>query len=110
MYASGGCKGHVVTDGSLLGTAGKWCACRWAVVQLDYDEEMGRCMGCMDRWRQNWRWTHQGPWGQQWEDLMGYEKVRRSVLSQEQEMQTCEKIGKNYMNWQKEASWWKCNM
>ena len=32
---------------------------------------------------------------------MGYEKVRRNVLSQEQEMQTCEKIGKNYMIWQK---------
>ena len=26
--------------GSLLGTAGKWGACDWAVVQLDYDEEM----------------------------------------------------------------------
>ena len=28
------------TDGSLLGTAGKWEACGWAVVQLDNDEEM----------------------------------------------------------------------
>ena len=35
-----GFKGHVATDGSLLGSAGKWRACRWAVVQLDYDEEM----------------------------------------------------------------------
>ena len=33
--------GHVATDGSLLGTAGKWGACGWAVVQLDYDEELG---------------------------------------------------------------------
>ena len=36
-----GFKGHVATDGSLLGNAGKWRACGWAVVQLDYDEEMG---------------------------------------------------------------------
>ena len=35
-----GFKCHVVTDSSLLGTAGKWEACGWAVVQLDYDEEM----------------------------------------------------------------------
>ena len=33
-----GFKGHVANDGSLLGTAGKWCACGWAVVQLDYEE------------------------------------------------------------------------
>ena len=32
---------RVATDGSLLGRAGKWGACGWAVVQLDYDEEMG---------------------------------------------------------------------
>ena len=35
-----GFKAHVATDGSLLGTAGKWRACSWAVVQLDHDEEM----------------------------------------------------------------------
>ena len=35
-----GFKGHVATDGSLLGKTGKWGACGWAVVQLDYDEEM----------------------------------------------------------------------
>ena len=35
-----GFKGHVATDGSLLGNAGKWGACGWAVVQMDYDEEM----------------------------------------------------------------------
>ena len=40
-----GFKGHVANDGSLLGTAGKWCACGWAVVQLDYDEEMGPLHG-----------------------------------------------------------------
>ena len=36
-----GFKGHVATDGSLLSTAGKWRACGWSVVQLDYDEELG---------------------------------------------------------------------
>ena len=35
-----GFKGHVATDGSLLGIAGKWGACGWVVVQLDYDEEV----------------------------------------------------------------------
>ena len=33
-----GFKGHVATDGSVLGKAGTWRACGWAVVQLDYDE------------------------------------------------------------------------
>ena len=28
--------GHVATDGTLLGKAGKWGACGWAVMQLDY--------------------------------------------------------------------------
>ena len=36
-----GFKGHVATDGSLPGNAGKWGTCASAVVQLDYDEEMG---------------------------------------------------------------------
>ena len=34
-----GFKGHVATDDSLLGTGGKWRACGWSVVQLDYGEE-----------------------------------------------------------------------
>ena len=34
-------KDHVATGGSLPGKAGKWRACGWAVVQLDYGEEMG---------------------------------------------------------------------
>ena len=38
-------KGHVATDGSLLGTAGKWGACGWSVVQLDYDGELGPLHG-----------------------------------------------------------------
>ena len=40
-----GFKGHVATDGSLLGKAGVWGACVWAVVQLDYDEEMEHLQG-----------------------------------------------------------------
>ena len=40
-----GFRSHVATDGSLLGTAGKWRACGWAVVQVDYDEEMGPLHG-----------------------------------------------------------------
>ena len=36
-----GCKGHVATDGSLLGMAGKRWACGWSVVQLDLDEDLG---------------------------------------------------------------------
>ena len=40
-----GFKGQVATDGSLLGTAGKWRACGWAVVQLDCDEELGPLHG-----------------------------------------------------------------
>ena len=33
-----GFKGHVATNGSLQGTAGKWGACGWSVVQLDCDK------------------------------------------------------------------------
>ena len=40
-----GFKGHVATDGSLLGTAGKRGACGWSVVQLDFDEELGPLHG-----------------------------------------------------------------
>ena len=40
-----GFMGHVATEGSLLGRAGKWRACDWAVVQLDHDEEMGPLHG-----------------------------------------------------------------
>ena len=35
----------MATDGSLQGKAGKWGACGWAVVQLDYNEEMGPLYG-----------------------------------------------------------------
>ena len=40
-----GFKGHVATDGSLQGTAGKWGASGWAVVQLDYDADLGPLRG-----------------------------------------------------------------
>ena len=40
-----GLKGHVATDGSLLGAVGLWGACGWSVVQLDYDEELGPLRG-----------------------------------------------------------------
>ena len=33
-------KGHVATDGSLLGTAGNLGACGWSVVQSADDEEL----------------------------------------------------------------------
>ena len=36
---------HVATDGSLLGAAGKWRACGWSVVQLDFDGELGPLYG-----------------------------------------------------------------
>ena len=38
-------KGHVATDGSLLGMAGKWRACGWTVAELDIDEELGPLRG-----------------------------------------------------------------
>ena len=40
-----GFKGHVTTDGSLKGETGKWGACGWSVVQVDYDEELGPLHG-----------------------------------------------------------------
>ena len=39
-FPAEGFKGHVATDGSLLGTAGMWGACGWSVVQLHYVEEL----------------------------------------------------------------------
>ena len=40
-----GFTGQVATDGSLIGETGKLRACGWAVVHLDYDEEMGPLCG-----------------------------------------------------------------
>ena len=36
---------HVATDGSLLGVSGRWSACGWSLVQLDYDDDTGRMRG-----------------------------------------------------------------
>ena len=40
-----GFRSHAATDGSLSGKTGKWGACGWAGVQLDYDKEMGPLQG-----------------------------------------------------------------
>ena len=40
-----GFKGHLATDGSLLGNDGKWGPCGWAVVQMDFDGELGPLHG-----------------------------------------------------------------
>ena len=40
-----GFRGQVTTDASLMRKTGKWGACGWAVVQLEYDEEMGPLHG-----------------------------------------------------------------
>ena len=44
-FPAEGFKCHVAADGSLLGKTGKWRACGWSVVQLDYDEELGPLHG-----------------------------------------------------------------
>ena len=36
---------HVATGGSLIGKTGRWEAYGWAVVQLDYDEEIAPLHG-----------------------------------------------------------------
>ena len=49
-----GFKGHVATDGSLLGTAAKWRACGWSVVaNWIMMKNWDLCMGCMALWRLN---------------------------------------------------------
>ena len=86
-----GFKGHVATDGSLLGKAGKWRACGWAVVQLDHDEVVGPLRGMYRSMKaelevqrtikraelmlsQESDWTHQGARQQQGTNLMGLER------------------------------------
>ena len=44
-FPAEGFKGHVAPDGSLLGTAGKWGACGWSVVQLDCVADLGPLHG-----------------------------------------------------------------
>ena len=48
-------QGHVATNGSLRGVAGKWRACGWSVVQQDNDGELGPLHGCMVQWMLNLR-------------------------------------------------------
>ena len=102
-----GFKGHVAIDGSLLGKTGKWGACGWAVVQPDYDEEMGLVHGvcgsadtelevqrtikraeltaflCL--FKKSY-WANQGPLLTTRELSMDYENEKVSVFSQEREM------------------------
>ena len=70
----------------------------------------GRCMGCMARWGAELEVQRTIKRAELTAflcflrkvcepirvhvDMMGSEKVRRNVLSQEQEMQTCEKLGR----------------
>ena len=70
-----GFMGHVATDGSLLGKAGKWRACGWAVDCLccmvqggrtwdsAHQKEGGSDGICMPS--QESDWTHQATCGQQ---------------------------------------------
>ena len=104
-----GFRGHVATDGSLLGSAGKWRACGWAVVQLDYDEEMGPLHGMYGSMKAESEVQRTikraeltaflcllrkvtGPIKFHVDNkgiLDGHEEVEKSVSSQEQGMQTC---------------------
>ena len=47
----------MAADGSLIGKTGKWGACGWAVVQLDYDEEMVAVVWDVVQWRKNLRFS-----------------------------------------------------
>ena len=112
----------------MLGTSGKWGACGWAVVQLDYDKEM-----------EPLHWMY--------DSMEAENEVQRTIKRAEltaflcllmkvcgpikvhvdnkgmidglrkREKECIEpkagdadlrvKIEKNCMNWQKEATWWK---
>ena len=84
-----GFRGRVATDGLLLGATENWGACGWAVVQLDYDEEMVPLHGMWGSMEAEYEvqrtikraeltgylchlrkseWTNQGPCGQQGND------------------------------------------
>ena len=94
------------------------------MVQLDYDEELGLLhgmYGSMEAEFEVQRTTKRAELTAflglsrctltARELLMDYGKTRKSVSSQEWEMPLYgSKFGKNYMVWQKEASWWKWNM
>ena len=88
-----GFKGHVATDGSLLGNAGKWKACGWAVVQLDYDEEMVPLHGMYGSMEAEYEVQRTVKWAELTAFLYFLRKVcmwtRKNVSSQEPEMETC---------------------
>ena len=126
-----GFKGHVATDGSLLGPAGKWGACGWSVVYLDCDEEMGPLhgmFGSMEAELEVQRTIKRaeltaflcllerviGPIKVHVDNkgiIDGLRKEKKSVSSQEREMPIYGlKIWKNYMVWQKGAFCWKWSM
>ena len=98
-----GFKGHVATDGSLLGNAGMWGACGWAVAQLDCEAI------AWDVWLNGGSIRGSAHHQEGGVDSllvpprvlwMGYERVRERVSSQELAMQTCgSKFGKNYTSW-----------
>ena len=115
-------KRHVASDGTLLGNAGKWGACGWAVVQLDYDEEMGPLHGMYGSMMEAEFEVHHtikragltaflcllkkvcGPIKVHVENKGIIDGLRKG----EKECRLVDKhFGKNYMNWCKEASWWK---
>ena len=126
-----GFKGHVATDGSLSGKAGKWRACGWAVVQLDCDEGMGPWRGMygsveteleVQRTIKGTELTaflcilkrvigQSGSMLTTRELSMDYEQEKASVQSQEREMLIYGyKFGQNFMVWHTEAFWWKWSM
>ena len=108
-----GFKGHVATDGSLLGIAGNRGACGWTVVQLDCDEEMAPLHGMYGSMEAEYEvqrtikrrssGKYVDPSRSMWttrEQLVDYEKVRKSALSQELVMLIYgSKFGKDYMVW-----------
>ena len=88
-----GFMGHVATDGSLLGTAGKCVACGWAVEQLDYDVEMEPLHGMYGSMEAEYAVQRTIKRAELTAFLCLLRKVcgpiKVHVLSQEQEMQTC---------------------
>ena len=129
-----GFKGHVAADGSLLGIVGKWGACGWVVVQLDFDEEMEPSHGIFGAMEVEYevRWTIKraeltaflcllrkvcGP-------IKVHVENKRKIDGLRKGEKECIKpgaggrcrlvvqnFGKTYMNWSKrEASWWKWHM
>ena len=126
-----GFKGHVATDGSFLGSVGKWRACGWAVVQLDYDEELGPLHGMyasMEAESSRFQRTIKrvltaflcllrkvrGPIKIHVENKGIIDGLRRGekecTKPRARDAYLWKKMGKICINWSKEASWWKWHM